>query len=179
MKNSEKKPKVVPLDWVDESDHWILAPGTELEKRRRRIKEITHRKKNCLFAAGVPLGMHDFIYRAVKALKLDDRTLIFSRGMVRAGHSRVKYSVSIQELDWGAGTLITIPRLLKFREIITVIIENREHRLRAMELALLRGLLGLAFTGKNNEYYPAMAALVLAQGWKGLDNVDLPKIYLK
>ncbi len=123
--------------------------------------------------------MRDFAYRSAKALKLEGRILIFSRGMVRTERTRLKYAVSVQELDWGVGTLITIPRLLPFRETMTVVIETREHSLRAMELALLRGLLGIACPGKSRDYYPAMAALVLARGWKELERENPPKVHLK
>jgi hypothetical protein len=179
MKTDIKIQKIVPIDWVEESDRWILAPGTVLEKERRRIKQIVHVKNKCHFAAGVPGSIYDFIYRAVKNLNMTDRTLIFSRGMVRNSRTRLKLTVSIRELDWAVGTLITIPRLLPYREMITLEIEKKEYTLRLMELVVLRGLLALAVPGREWKYYPAMAALILARGWKELGAEKMPAIYRK
>jgi len=176
MKKNANKSKVVPIDWTDESDRWIVAPGTVLEKGRRRIKGIACVRNNCHFAAGVPRGMYDFIYRAIVKLKMTGRTFIFSRGMVRTARTRIKHSVGITELDWAVGTLVTIPRILAYRETITLLIEGEEYTLRLMELVVLRGLLALAMPGRNAEYYPAMAALILARGWKEIEAERIPLI---
>jgi len=173
----EKPIKITPIDWIDRSDRYLVVPGTVLEKYRLRIKEILYAKKNCLFATGVPKSIIDFIYRCVKQLNLDDRTLIFSRGMVRTKKDRKKYAVSVKELAWDVGTLITIPRLLKYREMITLKINSAEHSFRLMELVVLRGLLQIALPGRNASYYPAMAAAILAWGWKALEMEGVPDVY--
>ncbi len=175
----KKDPKVIPINQVEERDRWIVVPGTSLEGNRRRIKEVPRGRNQCNFAAGVPKSINDFIYRTVMQLGLTDRKLIFSRGVVRSRHLKVKHAVSIKELDWDVGTLITIPRILKYGEYITLVIEGSEHTLRLMELVVLHGLLQLAYPKKNAEYYAAMAALVLARGFKHLDRENLPEVIKK
>ena len=75
MKNSAK---VVPLNWINEVDRWIVVPGTIKENGRLRIKEVPLCKNNCFFASGVPKSIIDFIYRAVVRLNLKDRNIFFS-----------------------------------------------------------------------------------------------------
>ena len=176
MKKDTNKGKIVPIDWTDESDRWIVVPGTVLENKKRRIKGIAHARNNCHFATGVPKGMYDFIYRAIVKLKMTGRVFIFSRGTVRTARTRLKHSVSVVELDWAVGTLVTIPRILAWRETITLLIGGEEYTLRLMELVVLRGLLALAMPGRNAEYYPAMAALILARGWKEINAGKIPHI---
>ena len=161
--------KIIPINWVDKIDRWIVVPGTIKEQHRRRTKEIIYSKNKCYFAAGVPKSIIDFIYRAVKQLKLTDKSLIFSRGTVRTAKTLVKNAVSIRELDWGVGTLITIPRILKYREEITLQIENSEYSLRLMELTVLHGLLRIAYPGKDTKFTFNMAAHILARGWSQLN----------
>jgi hypothetical protein len=179
LKYNNGEQKVIPINWIDESDRWIVVPGTVLEKRRRRIKEVPFSKNNCSFATGVPRSIFDFIYRCVKQLKLTDRRLFFSRGMVRTSKKIYKNAVAIRELDWGVGTLIIIPRLLKYREKISLHIENTEYSFRLMEVVVLHGLLQIACPGKDAEYYSTMAALILARGWNQLELKELPTIIRK
>lgn len=167
--------QIVPINWIDESERWLVVPGTVLEKRKR-LKEVTYEKNNCLFASGVPKSIIDFIYRSVKSLGLSDTKLIFSRGTVRTKKEKKKHAVSVRELDWGVGTLITIPRLLKYRETIQLSIAGTHHTLRLMELVILRGLLQIARPGKKKDYYPIMAALICAHGWTSLETTDLPQV---
>ena len=178
--NIKKKPhSVVSINWLDESERWLVVPGTVLEKRKKRIKEINFEKSACLFASGVPKSIIDFIYRSVKKLGLSnsENRLIFSRGMVRAGKYKKKYAVSARELDWGVGTLILIPRILKYRETVRLSVDGKIHTLRMMELVVLGALLKIAFPGKTAEYYSNMAALIIAEGWKSLDLDELPGVY--
>ena len=172
----KKDPRVVAIDRVEEIDRWIVVPGTSLEGRRRRIKEVPLGRNNCHFAAGVPKSINAFIYRAVMQLNLGEKKIIFSRGVVRSRNLKVKNAVSIKELDWDVGILITIPRLLKYGEFISLAIEGSEHRLRLMELVVLHGLLQVARPGRGRDYYAGLSALVLARGYKFLDEENFPEI---
>ncbi|MFW6181772.1 MAG: hypothetical protein ACOC8N_08490 [Spirochaetota bacterium] len=161
--------KIVPIDWVDDEERWILVPpGGAERRRRRRDKQIVYKKQRCLFAAGVPRSIIDFTYRAVKKLGLTDRVLIFSRGTVRAGGVLTKREVSIHELDWGVGTLLTIPRALRYGDQVTVQVEGIICRIRLMELAVLEGLLKLVPPGGRAQTCRATAARVIAFGWSRL-----------
>ena len=177
MKN-DKNNKVVSISWTDESDRCIIVPGSTSEKRSR-IRELRLAKSNCHFAAGVPRGIIDFIYRSVKKLKLDDKKIFFSRGVVKRGERNVKNSVSIHALDWDVGIHLTIPRSLKYRETIELRIENKDYTLRVMELLVLNALLRISTPGKKHHYYSAMPALILARGWKELGLAEYPEIYRK
>jgi hypothetical protein len=165
---SIRESKIVPIDWIDDEERWVLVPGTLRQPRRILTKRIVYRKENCLFAVGVPKSVIDFIYRSVRQLGLSDRTLIFSRGVVRNTAGPLKYGVSIRELDWGVGTLITIPRILKYGEHIVLPSGAAGHRVRRMELVVLIGLLKLAFPDRTSKDHSIMAALILIRGWNQL-----------
>ncbi len=176
MTKEKKQNTIIPIVPVEETDHWIVVPGTRLEGQRRRIKEVPRGLRNCHFAAGVPKSINEFIYRAVARLGLGEEKLIFSRGVVRNRTGRVKNAVSICPLDWDVGTLITIPRALKYSETITLSIDSERHRLRLMEIVVLHGLLRLAFPEKGHRYWADMAALVLVRGFKSLESSEMPEI---
>jgi hypothetical protein len=125
----------------------------------------------------VPKGIIDFAYRAVTKLKLSDRTFIFSRGTVRNPRSRIKYNVSVRELDWGVGTLITIPRMLQYREEKTVFIGDCTYRVNVMRSIVLITLLAVAFPEKNSYFHFAMAVMILTRGWDQLRVQEPPRIY--
>jgi hypothetical protein len=161
--------KITPINWIDEIEGWILVPGTVKELNKRKLKEIIFKKKNCYFASGVPKSIIDFTYRAVSQLKLKEKILIFSRGMVRNSRKVMKNAVSICELEWGVGTLVTIPRNLGYREKILFYMGDTEYSLRLMELVVLHGLLQIAYPGKNAKFYSTMATLIIAKGWRHLD----------
>jgi hypothetical protein len=168
--------KIVPINWVDDTERWVVIPGTRNERTRSRTKELCFRKKNCYFASNVPKSIFDFIYRAVRQLDLGDRTLIFARGTVRVSKKLSRNAVSIQELDWGVGTLVTIPRILPYRELVTLTIDNTEHTLRLMELVVLQGLLRIACPRKTAGFYSTEAVLILARGWSRLDGNGIRRL---
>jgi len=178
MKNKKNSP-LVSINWIDETDRCIVVPGTVKEGGKLRLKELAVSKNNCYFAAGVPKGTINFIYRSVKKLKLGDVKIFFSRGMVRSGNRVVKYSVSLRRLDWDVGILMIIPRLLRHKEHIVLMIENRDYSIRIMDLIVLNGLLRISFPGKGAPYYSALSTLILARGWSQLDLKEFPEIYRK
>jgi len=170
MGKSVRNSKIVPINWIDDEERWILVPGTVRKAHRTRTKEIIYTKGRCSFTMGVPKSIIDFIYRSVKQLKLTDRPLIFSRGTVRTSRGVVKNEVSIRELDWGVGTLITIPRVLKYGEMITLSLLSISYSVRLMELVVLHGLLQIAFPRKKTTFYYNLAARILTKGWGQLDD---------
>lgn len=169
--------KIVQINWIDKSDQYALVPGYEHKKNTRRIKELGRVKGNCHFAPGVPEGLIDFIYRAVIKLKLRNKKLIFSRGQVKKNDLPVLNAVAVCELDWGCGTSIRIPRLLRYSATIRLTINGDEHLLRLMELIVLRSLLQIASPRKSHSWYADMAAFVLAKGWPQLDIDKTPEVF--
>ncbi len=161
---------------MDDTERWIVIPGTIKEGRRRRIKELFLRKNNCFFARGVPKSIIDFTYRSVKKLGLTEKTLFFIRGTVRIKRGVVKNAVMIRELDWDVGTLITIPAGMRYRERLILDIDGEKSDLRLMELSLLHGLLQVACPKKSSAFYSNMAALVIARGWGQLNTNSFPDI---
>jgi len=172
MKPRNSDQKIVPIDWVDDEERWILVPpGPAETRRRRRDKQLVYKKNRCLFASGVPRSIIDFTYRAVRKLGLSDRVLIFSRGTVRAGGVLKIREVSIRELDWGVGTLFTIPRQLRYGEHADLAVEGGTCSIRLMELAVLEGLLKIALPRRSPSYYRDAAARVIAFGWSRLQSL--------
>jgi hypothetical protein len=168
--------KIIPLNWIDDTERWIVIPGTIKEGRRRRIKELFLRKNNCFFARGVPRSIIDFTYRSVKKLGLTEKTIFFTRGTVRIKKGVVRNSVMVRELDWDVGTLITIPAKMRYRERLILEIQNERSDLRLMEVALLHGLLQIACPKKSSAFYSNMAALVIIRGWSQFKETELPEI---
>ena len=171
MGKSIRHEKIVPINWVDDEERWILVPPTATHARKKRTKEIVYVKGNCSFAVGVPRSIIDFIYRAVRQLNLTDRPLIFSRGTLRTSSGLLLRGVSIRELDWGVGTLITIPRVLKYRDRKTLSLGSETCEVRLMELVVLSGLLRLASPGTSSPSCAGLAARILVRGWGHLDAV--------
>jgi hypothetical protein len=165
MGKSIRHEKIVPINWIDDEERWILVPSNAPHPRRKRTKEIVYVKGNCSFATGVPKSIIDFVYRSVRKLRLTERPLIFSRATVRNSSGLLLKGVSICELDWGVGTLVTIPRALRYRDMITVHAADNTYTVRLMELAVLSGLLRLALPGKSSGSYQELAARVIARGW--------------
>jgi hypothetical protein len=177
MKKSERLSQVAPLDWVDENERWILTPGAIQAKSRRRLKELSFSKNNCLFAKGVPKSLFDFIYRARHKLNLKDKTLIFTKGVVRNDRSKTKRGVSIRELDWNVGILMTIPSQAKYREFLNFTVGGKARKLRQMELIVLHGLLRIAYPHSRTNL-GTLAVVILAQGWPCLHERKMPAVRL-
>ena len=76
--------KTVPINWIDDTERYILVPRMERKRVVKKVKRLIKVKGACYFTLGVPLGLIDFIYRAVLQLRLKDRKFIFSRGAVKA-----------------------------------------------------------------------------------------------
>lgn len=171
-----KNHAVIPLNWVDDTERWIVIPGTIKEGRRRRIKELFLKKNNCFFARGVPKSIIDFTYRSVKKLGLTGQTIFFIRGTVRTRKGVVKNAVMVRELDWDVGTLITIPSGMRYSDKLILEIECEKSELRLMELSLLHGLLQMTFPKKSSAFYSHIAALVIVRGWSHLTETELPCI---
>ena len=169
MKPSACELKIVPINWVDDAERWVLVPGHTGRGMMRRTKEIRFVKGRCHFSYDVPKSIIDFTYRAVKKLGLYEQTLVFSRGTVRNSRGIVKNTVSIHELAWGVGTLITIPCVLKYGEQVQIPIDGVLYRFRLMELVVLHGLLRIAYPRKKAAFYTEMPARILAVGWSVLD----------
>ena len=169
MNASARELKIVPINWVDDAERWVLVPGNASRGNIRRTKEIRFVKGRCHFSYDVPKSIIDFTYRAVKKLGLYEQTLVFSRGTIRNSRGIVKNAVSIHELAWGVGTLVTIPRVLKYREQVQIPIDGVFHRFRLMELVVLNGLLQITYPRKKPVFYSEMTACILAVGWSVLD----------
>ncbi len=168
---------VVALDWREPYDHWGLIPsGRETKGPRRRFKALTVRKGNCAFTRDVPRGMIEFIYRAVVRLKLQERRLAFTRGIVRKGAVSLTRAVAVRELGWGAGSAVVIPRALRFGERMRLVVDGESTSLRVMDLVVLNALLRLAHPGRRPAWYAAMAAAVIVRGWKSLERADTPLV---
>jgi hypothetical protein len=168
---------VVPIDWIEKSDHWGLVPaGRETKGAKRRFRALTIRKGNCAFTRDVPRGMIEFIYRATVRLGLRKNGLAFMRGTVRRGGITLSTAVSVRELGWGMGSAVVIPRTLRFREHITLAIDGKRAGVRVMELIVLNALLHLARPGQKPDWYAALAASVMVCGWKSLERTDMPRV---
>jgi hypothetical protein len=165
---SVRDQKIVPIDWVDSEERWIVVPPGPAERRkRRREKAIVYSKEHCFFATGVPKSIIDFIYRSVKKLGLTEQDIIFTRGTIRSKTGLVRNGVSISRLEWGVGTLITIPRSMKYGERVVLSVEGEPVSVRHMELAVLCGLLKLA-GAESGSQAPFTAGRILARGWQSI-----------
>jgi hypothetical protein len=167
---------IIPLNWIDDTERWIVIPGTIKEGRKRRLKELFLRKNNCFFARSVPKSIIDFTYRSVKKLGLTPKAIFFTKGTVRIKKGVVKNAVMVRELEWDVGTLVTIPAGMRYRERLTLEIDGERKDLRLMELSILHGLLQIAYPKKNSAFYSHMSALVIVRGWKQLQETELPDI---
>lgn len=168
---------IVSLDWREPCDHWDLVPaGRETKGPRRRFRALTVRKGNCAFTRDVPRGMIDFIYRATLRLGLRGRRFTFVRGMVRKGGKSLAMAVAVRELGWGMGSAVVIPKSLRFGERTALVIDGEKADIRVMEIVVLYALLRLARRDHAPEWHAAMAAAVIARGWKSLERTDIPRV---
>jgi hypothetical protein len=178
MKQGMKKSrgKTVPINWIDDTEKYILVPRLERKKLVKKVKRLIKVKGNCYFTLGVPLGLIDFIYRAVVKLGLRDRRLIFSRGAVKVRREPTSNVVEVYELDWDLGTSFIIPRKRKYATMLTFSIDGREHPIRLMEIMVLSALLRLVFPDKSEKWRSTKAAGIIVKGWGEMDKPGLPAV---
>jgi len=157
---------IVPINWIDETEKFIVVPRIEKGRIVKKVKPLRKVKGNCYFTRGVSYDLIDFIYRAVRMLNLHDRKLIISRGSVKKNGKNVYNAVAVYELEWDLGTSIIIPQRLKHDKMVTVEVEGIDYPARLMELITLTALLHLACTGKTNSWYNSYSAKILVHGWK-------------
>ncbi len=169
--------KTVPINWIGETEKYILVPRVERGQVVKKVKRLIKVKGGCYFTSGVSHALIDFIYRAVIKLGLRDRKLIFSRGSVRHRKGPTSNCVEVWELDWDLGTSIIIPLKRNHRSSARFIIEDREYVLRIMEIIVLSGMLKLVFSDKSEKWRTRLAASIIACGWGELERADPPKIY--
>jgi hypothetical protein len=169
---------VIPLNWIDESERWVLVPSYTSRGIRRRLKGLIKVKNNCYFTSGVAHQLIDFVYRAVVQLGLRDKKLIFSRGSVRRNNRPVINAVDICELDWDVGMSLIIPRTLNYKREIGLLVDNEEYQLRLMEILVLQGLLRIAYPEKGRRWHSAMAASIIAKGWGRLEGDNPAEVFL-
>ena len=169
--------KIVPINWIDETQQYILVPRRGKNRIVLKAKRLVRVKGSCYFTQGVSRTLIDFIYRAVTKLGLRDRKLVFSRGSVRGTNRQAVNAVEICELDWDLGTSIIIPLKRNCTSSACFIINDREYRLRIMEIIVLSGLMRLVYREKSETWRLSLAASILALGWGELEKKNPPKIY--
>jgi hypothetical protein len=169
-------PKTVPINWIDDTERYILVPRLERKKVVKKVKRLIKVKGACYFTQGVPLRLIDFIYRAVLQLRLRDRKLIFSRGAVKVKNGPTSNIVEVLELDWDLGTSFIIPRKRRYDTALDFTIGGKNYTLRLMEIMVLSGLLRLTHTDKSEKWRSAMAASIIARGWGELAKGEPPSV---
>lgn len=172
----KKSTKTVPINWINSTERYILVPRVVRTRVVKKVKRLIKVKGACYFTLGVPLGLIDFIYRAVVQLRLRDRKFIFSRGAVKVKGGSSSNVVEVFELDWDLGTSIIIPRRRRYDTSLDFTIDGNVHTLRLMEIMVLSGLLRLTFPDKSEIWRSAMAASIIARGWKELERGEPPSV---
>ncbi|TAL32376.1 MAG: hypothetical protein EPN93_16300 [Spirochaetes bacterium] len=167
---------VVPIDQAREADRWIVAPAQGRNKGAGRVKGFARFRGNCFFDRGIPGGLSIFIYRAVKKLGITGTALFFARGVVKKAHGGRVAGISIRELPWGTGLLITIPRGIRGTEFLDLRLADAEYKFRRIELLVLGALLRIARPADSAAKCSARAVLILARGWKAADSPLLPPV---
>ncbi|MBN1497852.1 MAG: hypothetical protein JXA07_13850 [Spirochaetes bacterium] len=168
--------KTVPINWIDDTERYILVPRMERKRVVKKLKRLIRVKGGCYFTQGVPLGLIDFIYRAVLKLGLRDRKLIFSRGSVKLNKRPTSNIVEVLELDWDLGTSFIIPMKRRYDTEHHFIIDGTKYRLRLMEIMTLSALLRLKHAGKSELWRSAMAASIIARGWGEIARKEPPSV---
>jgi hypothetical protein len=177
MKSSKKMSgKTVPINWIDETERYILVPRLERKRIVKKVKRLIKVKGACYFTQGVPLGLIDFIYRAVLQLRLRNRKIIFSRGAVKIKNRPTSNIVEVCELDWDLGTSFIIPLKRRYDTVLDFTIEGKKYALRLMEIMALSGLLRLIYPDKSEKWRSAMAASIIARGWGELPKGEPPSV---
>ena len=168
MPAGKKDRAVVPINWIDDAERFIVVPRIEKGRIIKKVKPLRKVKGNCYFTRGVAYNLIDFIYRAVRQLELTDRKLIISRGSVKKNGRNVWNAVAVYELEWDLGTSIIIPQRLRHDKMVTVEVNGEDHVVRLMELVLLNTLLRLKYKDKPASWYNSLTSSILVTGWKAL-----------
>lgn len=166
--NEQSKNNVVPINWIDPAERYVVVPRKFNGKIRKVIKPLKSKKGNCYFTCTMPHALIQFVYRCVKKLGLHGRVLIFSRGSVRIKNRAVQHALSITQLDWDVGVSFLIPLRLRYDRMVAVEIEGCEHPVRLMELAVLGALLSVRFPAFSKARCNEWATNILAKGWKSV-----------
>jgi len=161
--------KIVKINYINKASRCAIISGYNNKKKKRKLKELSKSKGNCLFSSNISHGLIDFIYRAVVQLKIKDKKLIFSRGAVKINKLSVLHATAIQELDWDIGTSIRIPYKLNYNNTIKVKIDNTEYSLRLMEIIVLSALLHISYPLKKTKWCSDVSVMIIAKGWPELD----------
>ncbi len=164
---------VIPLNWIDPSERYVVVPRNVNGKVRTYIKPLKKKKGNCYFTCTMPHALIHFVYRCAKKLGLHAQVLIFSRGSVKMKGKAVNHTISITRLDWDVGVSFVIPLRLRYDRKVTVEIEGCEHSVRLMELAVLGALLSVRFPSFSKDRCNELAIRILVGGWKSA-GCDIP-----
>lgn len=166
--------KTVPINWIGDTEKYILVPRMQRKKVVKKVKRLVKVKGSCYFTQGVPHGLIDFVYRAVIRLGLRDRKLIFSRGSVRVRNRPTSNVIEVLELDWDLGTSFIIPLKRAYRSMVRFALGDATHSVRIIEIMILSALLGLVHRDKSEKWRSAKAVAILARGWGELQAGDPP-----
>ena len=167
------KNKTVPINWIGDTEKYILVPRLERKRVVKKVKRLIKVKGGCYFTQGVPYKLIDFIYRAVVRLGLRERKLIFSRGSVKVKGRPTSNIVDVYELDWDLGTSIIIPLKRRYDSIQNFTVDGRVYPVRLLEIMMLSGLLRLVHGDKSEKWRSAKAAAIITRGM-GRDGKDRP-----
>ncbi len=165
----QSKNIVIPLNWIDPAERYVVVPRNVNGKVRKYIKPLKKKKGNCYFTCTMPHALVQFVYRCTRKLNLHEQVLIFSRGSVRIKNSAVNHALSITYLDWDVGVSFLIPLRLRYDRKVTVAIEGCEHSVRLMELAVLGALLRVRFSSLSMSRCNEWAIRILVGGWKSVE----------
>lgn len=168
--------KTVPINWVGDTEKYILVPRLERKRVVKKVKRLIKVKGACYFTRGVPCGLIDFIYRAVIRLGLRERKLIFSRGSVRIKGRPTSNVVDVYELDWDLGTSIIIPLKRRYDSIQNFNVDGRTYPVRLIEIMVLSGLLRLVHGDKSESWRSAKAAAIITHGWGEMGKPGPPPV---
>jgi hypothetical protein len=170
------KNKTVPIDWIGDTEKYILVPRLERKRVVKKVKRLIKVKGACYFTQGVPYRLIDFIYRAVVKLGLRDRKFIFSRGSVRIKGRPTSNIVDVYELDWDLGTSIIIPLKRRFDSVGNFTVAGRKYPVRLIEIMVLSGLLRLVYGNRSENWRSAKAAAIITRGWGEMEKTDPPPV---
>jgi hypothetical protein len=168
--------KTVPINWVEDTEKYILVPRIERKRVVKKVKRLIKVKGACYFTQGVPYKLIDFIYRAVVRLGLRDRKLIFSRGSVKVRGKPTSNIVDVYELDWDLGTSIIIPLKRRYDSVQDFAVDGKVYPVRLLEIMVLSGLLRLVRGDRSEQWRSARAVSIITRGWGELERPDPPPV---